>query len=364
MQTSFESSGVSVGSSLNTLSSRLDESLDVWWSLISRPGFDSQQIDIWRGRELERVLRRADDPGGLAYAAFNRLMYGDHSIGWEMEAADLDPERLTPEIFGEIHARVFCRENLVLGVSGALSWEEASPRLERLVGALAPCSSTLPASPIPEIRRGAGVFVIERDLEQAVIIMAHPTSVRLDDDSEFFAATIGNAILGGGGFSSRILQRVRSDEGFAYSASSLWTTPRRYDGLVGAVTRTSPENAVPAIRVILGTMDELREAPPTAAELKTAVDRVVNGYVFNFQTPDQIVSRMMLYVSGELPDDWLERYAEGVQDVTAEDIRRVFAQHLRPAEMTILLGGDPDRLGWVALAALGPARVLRPRSPS
>jgi zinc protease len=111
-------------------------------------------------------------------------------------------------------------------------------------------------------------------------------------------------------------------------------------------------------------MDELREAPPTAAELKTAVDRVVNGYVFNFQTPDQIVSRMMLYVSGELPDDWLERYAEGVQDVTAEDIRRVFAQHLRPAEMTILLVGDPDRMGREALAALGPVTVLRPRSPS
>jgi zinc protease len=151
---------------------------------------------------------------------------------------------------------------------------------------------------------------------------------------------------------------VRTDEGYAYSASSLWTTPRRYDGLVGAITRTRPENTVPAIEVILGSMEELRASPPTEAELKTAVDRIVNGYVFNFQTPDQIVSRMMLYVSGELPEDWLERYAEGVQEVTTEDIKEVFAQHLRPDDMTILVVGDPDRIGMDALEALGPVTIM------
>jgi len=131
--------------------------------------------------------------------------------------------------------------------------------------------------------------------------------------------------------------------------------------LVGAITRTRPENAVPAIEVILGTMEEIRGVAPTAAELKTAVDRIVNGYVFNFQTAQQIVSRMMLYVSGELPEDWLERYASGVQEITAEDIRQVFAEHLRPAEMMILVVGDPNRIGREALAGLGPVTVLEPR---
>jgi zinc protease len=358
MQTSFESSGVSLGTSLNTLSDHLDESLELWWALVASPGFDQTEIDVWRGRELERVLRRGDDPGGLAYSAFNRLMYGDHSIGWELGEADLTPERVASARFQEMHARIFCQENLVLGVAGDLSWEDAEPRLERLVDALPHCTEELPPAQVPEIRREPGVFVIDRDLEQTVIIMAHPTSVHLADDPSFFAATIGNSILGGGGFSSRILQRVRSDEGYAYSASSLWTTPRSYDGLVGAVTRTRPEAAVPAIEVILGTMEELRETAPTAAELKTAVDRIVNGYVFNFQSADQIVSRMMLYVYGELPEDWLERYVQGVQQVTPEDVRRVFAEHLKPDEMTIMVVGDPDRIGRSALERLGPVTVL------
>jgi len=188
--------------------------------------------------------------------------------------------------------------------------------------------------------------------------MAHPTSIHLADDPSFFAATIGNSILGGGGFSSRILQRVRTDEGYAYTASSLWTTPRSYDGLVGATTRTRPENTVPAIEVILATMEELRERPPTQADLKTAVDRIVNGYVFNFESADQIVSRMMLYVYGELPEDWLERYVQGVQAVTTEDVRKVFADNLRPEDMTILIVGDRERIGEDALASLGPVTVL------
>lgn len=358
MQTSFESSGVSLGASLNTLTEHLDETLDLWWDLVTSPGFDQTEIDVWRNRELERVLRRGDDPGGLAYSAFNRLMYGDHSIGWELGEADLAPERVASTRFREMHARIFCRENLVLGVAGDLSWQEAEPRLERLVDALPHCTEELPSAQIPDIRREPGVFVIDRDLEQTVIIMAHPTSVHLADDPSFFAATIGNSILGGGGFSSRILQRVRSDEGYAYSASSLWTTPRSYDGLVGAVTRTRPEAAVPAIEVILGTMRELRETAPTAGELKTAVDRIVNGYVFNFQSADQIVSRMMLYVYGELPEDWLERYVQGVQQVTPEDVRRVFAENLKPDEMTILVVGDPDRIGRSALERLGPVTIL------
>jgi zinc protease len=358
IQTSFESGGVSVGSRLNTLTAKLDTSLDLWWSLITSPRFDEEQIDVWRGRTLESVRRRADDPGGLAYSAFNRLLYGDHSIGWEMEESDLAPERVSSGRFGQMHARIVCRDNLILGVAGDVSWEEIRPRLARLVEATPPCEQELPPAPIPEIRREAGVFLIERELDQAVVIMAHPAGVRLADDPTFFSATIGNAILGGGGFSSRILQRVRSDEGYAYSASSLWTTPRRYDGVVGAVTRTRPETAVSAIGVILDSMEELRVTPPSQVELKTAVDRIVNGYVFNFRRSDQIVSRMMSYVSGELPEDWLERYVEGVQEVTTDGIQTVFADHLRPAQMTILIVGDPDRLGRGAMAALGPVTVL------
>jgi zinc protease len=191
--------------------------------------------------------------------------------------------------------------------------------------------------------------------------MAHPTSVRLADDDEYYAAMIGNAILGAGGFSSRLVGRVRTEEGYAYSAASLWTTPSRYDGIVGATTRTRPENVVPAIEAILETMWELRETPPSADEVDTTVEGIVNGFVFNFDTPGQIVSRTMYYVQQDLPADWLERYWQGVQRVTPEGVRDVFREHLRLDEMTILVVGDPARIGRDALATLGPVVVLEIR---
>lgn len=359
IQTTFGTGGGSVASSVNTLTEHLETTLELWGDLLARPRFDREQIEIWRERELESVRRRLDDPSSLAFSEFNRLMYGEHPVGWEMRPQDLAPERLTPDRFREMHRRIVCRENLILGVTGDTSWQEIRPLLERLVEDIRPCAEPLPRAPTPEIRREAGIFLIERDLEQAVIVMAHPTSVRMADDLPYYAATIGNSILGGGGFSSRLLGRVRTEEGYAYSASSLWTMPRRHDGLVGALTRTRPENAVPAIELILATMEELTEEAPRERELRTAVDGVVNGFVFNFEDPGQIVSRMMLYVAEDMPDDWLRRYLDGIQRVEPEDVRRVFAEHLRPDDMSILVVGDADRIGRDALARLGPVTEIQ-----
>ena len=358
IQTSFGSAGGSVTSSVNMLTEHLEVALDLWGDLLTAPGFDPDEIEVWRGRQLESVRRRQDDPSRLAFSEFNRLLYGDHPIGWEMEIADLEPDRVTPERFRRVHARVVCRDNLVLGITGDASWGDVEGMVEALVQRIPPCHSELPESPIPDIRRGGGVYLLEKDLEQAVIVMAHPTDVRLDDAPEYYSAMIGNSILGGGGFSSRILGRVRTEEGYAYSAASLWTTPRKHDGIIGAITRTRPENAVPAIDVILRTMGELRAEPPTGEEVRTAVDQIVNGFVFNFSTPGQIVSRTMFYLAQELPEDWLERYWRGVQRVTPASIRETFSEHLRPDDMTILIVGDPERIGWDALERLGPVTVL------
>ena len=358
IQTSFGGAGESLVSSMNTLSSHLDTALWIWGDMLKEPGFDSTQVEVWRGQELESVRRRGDDPQRLAFTEFNRLLYGDHPIGWQMEASDLTPDKLDPEVLRTVGARIACPQNLTLGATGDVSWSALRPMLQKLLAGWPACPDSLPPSPIPEIRREAGVFLIPRKLEQSVIVMAHPTDVHLGLKSDYFAAQIGNAILGAGGFSSRILEQVRTEEGYAYSASSLWTMPRKYDGLVGAVTRTRPENTVPAIRLILKIMDQLRDAPPTSEEVKTAVDQQVNGFVFNFEDPSQIVSRRMFYLAQNLPEDWLERYLKGIERVSPRAVNQVFRRHLHPDRMTILVVGDPDRIGRDALAALGPVTIL------
>lgn len=358
IQLSFGSGGGAVSSSMNVLTEHFGSAMDLWGRMIAEPAFDSSEVEVWRGRQLESVLRRPDDPGTVAFSEFNALLYGDHPIGWEMTEADLAPSALTRERLHEIHHRIVCRDNLLMGVTGDVSWEEARPEVERFVARVPECAEPLPEPPVPDVPARPGVYLIHKELDQAVVVLAHPTDLPLADDPEYFAATIGNTILGGGGFSSRIMDRVRTERGYAYSASSLWTTPRRYPGLLGAVTRTQPETAVPAIEVILETMRGLGGEPPTDDEVRTTVDRIVNGFVFNFENPSQIVSRTMFYLAQDLPDDWLERYLDGVQAVDAADVAGVFDSHLRPDDMTILVVGDTARIGRAALERLGPVTVL------
>ncbi len=360
LQTTFGGGGESVFSSINTLSEHLSETLDLWTSMLRTPRFDTGQVEIWRGRELDAIRRHPDDPQRLAFSEFNRLLYGDHPVGWEMREEDLRPEVLNVQGLRDLQARILCRDNLLLGVTGDVSWRTIEALLAPALKGWPRCVRALPEAPIPDIRDQGGVFVIARSLEQSVLVMAHPTGVTLGD-GDYFAAQIGNTILGAGGFSSRLVARVRTAEGYAYSASSLWTTPRRHDGLLGVITRTRPENAVPALRLILDVLTSVRDAPPARDEVDTAVDQIANGFVFNFETTAQIIARRMSFLAQDLPEDWLEDYLRGVQNVTPASVHAVFRKHLYPERMTILVVGDSARMDMEALSALGPVTMLEPQ---
>lgn len=222
------------------------------------------------------------------------------------------------------------------------------------------CAEPLPRLAAPVMHQPAGVFLIPRPLEQSTVVMAHVTELRMGDTPEFFASRIGNSILGAGGLSSRLMERVRTQRGYAYGVSSLWNAPRSYDGLVGAITQTKPQSTVAAVRLILATMAEMTREPPTADEVERTIDETVNGFVFNFESPAQIVARRMSYLADRLPDDWLQRYLSGIQRVTAADVRDVFARHVHPDRMTLLVVGDTAKLDE-PLERLGPVTVLDAR---
>lgn len=354
---SFGQGGGSASSWVNTLSAQVDDAVRLWADMLRNPRFDSAQVELWRGSEIERIRRRRDDPASLAFGRFNRIMYGEHPVGWEMGAADLEPADLAEARLRYVHAAVVCPENMVLGVTGDVSWQRVRGLLNAMLADWPACSGNLRDDPSPAIRQEPGVFVLHREIEQSVVVMAHATSVRQGDNEGYFASRIGNAILGASGLSSRLASVLRTREGLAYSASSIWTTSRRDDGLAGALTRTRPESTLAATRLLLAAVDSMRTSPPARAEVAHAVDEVVNGFVFNFRTPFQIVARGMAYRRLDLPPDWLERYLDGIRDVTPAAVRRVFGREVDPARMTILLVGDTTRFDG-SPSELGPVTVL------
>jgi len=159
---------------------------------------------------------------------------------------------------------------------------------------------------------------------------------------------------------SRLASRIRTREGLAYSAASIWTTPVRSDGIIGAVTQTKSETTVAVIRLIAETLGEMASAPPEESEVRDVVAQITNGFVFNFQSPARIVSRQMLYLSQNLPLDWLSIYLEGIQRVTPASVHEVLRDNL-PSNgldgMVILVVGDPEAFD-AGLVGLEPIRLL------
>ncbi|MFW6199826.1 MAG: M16 family metallopeptidase [Gemmatimonadota bacterium] len=344
LQTTFGSGGGSASGAVNTLTGNAEEAVTLWAEMMRSPRFDSSQIEIWRGRTLESVRRRNDNPGSMAFSRFNQLMFGDHPTGWEMTEADVAPELLTPERFEWLHDRIFCRQNMALGVSGAISWERAEALLEEALAGWPDCPTALPDEDTSPPRDSAGVFLIPREsLTQSIVVMAEPGGVTREDREAYPAATIANSILGGSGFNSRLMSRIRTDEGLAYSVSSLWTTPTNGEGIVGAVAQTRADATNRTVRLILEEMRRMIQEDPTRDEVQLAIDQIVNGFVFNFQSAAQIVARQLLYRARDLPGDWLEQYVDAIQRVEPGDVHRVVAENLDPENMTILIVGDTTR---------------------
>ena len=359
---SFGQGGSSASSWVNTLTEHIDEAVPLWAEMLRQPRFDPAEAERWRGAELERVRRRGDDPASMAYSRFNRIMYGDHPVGWEITAEDLEPDDLSEEKLRHVHEALFCPGNMVLGLAGDVDWDRAEALLEGVLSGWPPCSGNLHEYPVPEIRREPGVFVIHKPIEQSVVIAAHASSLRQGDTPAYFASRIGNSILGASGLSSRLNTEVRTREGLAYGASSIWTASRRNDGLVGAVTRTGAESTLAAARLLLEVLGSMRDAPPSGEEVALVINEAVNGFVFNFGTPLQVVARSMSYRMLDLPADWLERYLQGIQRVTPGAVHDVFRDQLDPARMTILLVGDTTRFDG-SPSELGPVTILEEGPP-
>ncbi len=352
-QLSVGSGGGGSFAALNTLTPVFPEALALLRDLLLDPGFDGEAVEIWRRQELERIRRRGDDPGTLAFSEFNRLLFGDHPVGWVTTEEELAPEALDGEALRATHRELVCRDRLLLGVAGDLDWNEARPLVERFLAGWPPCPAPLNVPPPAALREGPGIYILHRPLEQTTVILAQESPIRQRDTPDFFASRVANHLLGASGFGSRLMARVRTEEGLAYGASSIWTTPVNHPGLVGALTATRSDRVPRAVALLLDELERFRVEPPTPAEVERALDEIRNGYVFAFESAAGIVARQMSYRSQELPPGWLERFLEGVGEVTPETLAQVVREVIDPNRMVILLVGDASTFAD-ALEGVGP----------
>lgn len=341
---------------------QLDLALSVWSDILLHPRFDSAAVERWRAAEMDAVRRTSDFPGTLAVIELNHLLYGDHPTGWIMNQRDLAPDRTTPARFAELHDRVVCPQTAVIGAAGAVKRSDLEGALERALSGWRPCREELRDPAPPVLRVDPRTYIIPKRLTQSTIVLGEPGGIRLRDDPDYFASRIANWVIGEGGFGSRLLTRLRTEKGLAYSAASIWGAARDHERILGAITYTRSDRTVEALRVVEQTLDSARTDPPDSAEVELAREDILNGFVFGFSDAVQIVARQVRYMAEGFPSDWPDRFLRGVREVRQRDVARVIDKYLDPRGFTILIVGDTSRFD---LSRLGPYTILGdPAAPS
>ncbi len=337
---------------------QLDLTLGLWGDILLHPRFEAAAVERWRLRELESVRRIADFPGSLAVLEFNRLMYGTHPTGWMMRESDLSPDKLTPARLRDMHRRTVCPEGAVIGAAGDVTREEIRAALEKALAGWKPCGHELQTPPPPTLLHQPGIYVIPKALSQSTIVVGQPGGVLLGESPEYFASRIANWVIGGSGFTSRLMTRLRTEEGLAYSAASIWGAARDHERIFGAITHTKSESTLDAVAMLVGTLDQALTNPPDSQEVKLAREAIVNGFVFGFSSPVEVVARQVTYMADGFPSDWLTRYLNGIRAVDSASVADVLHRRLDPKGFSILIVGDTTAFD---MRTLGDYRVLAGR---
>ncbi|MBV8620548.1 MAG: insulinase family protein [Curvibacter sp.] len=296
---------------------------------------------IWQ-RDRERLvaeLKEADTrPGTLASKAFEQAVYGDHPYGQQIR-----PETLAAINTGDMKAyldRTVQACGAKVSLVGALDRPQADALVRRLLSRV-PHGACRSRPAVPEVSSLAAAREIVQpfDSAQAHVLIGQPGIARSDPD--YFPLLVGNYILGGGGFVSRLTSEVREKRGLSYSVYSYFA-PGLHAGAFTLGLQTRPDQAAEAIRVAREVLARYVAEGPSAEELQAAKDNLVGGFALRIDTNRKLLDNVANIAWQNLPLNYLDGWTEQVQRVSVADIRAAFARHLQPDRMvTVTVGARP-----------------------
>ena len=345
------------GAGLDILKKDFQRGLEIFADLLRRPAFDPAKIELARRQMLETIRRRNDNPSSITGREFRKLIYGaNHPFGRESTIETVST--ITRDEIVAFHQQYFKPNAVILGISGDFERSRMLAALNEMFGDWKQERVNLPTIPAVtpvSLEAGRSVFVIPRNLTQTHLRVGQ-LSVR-ENDPDYFALALLDDILGGNSFTSRMFRDVRSRQGLAYSVGSAIRPGHMVPGVFLLHALTKAPTTYQALNSMLEQYERLRREPVSDQELQHAKDAFLNSFVFSFADAGQIVGRLMELEYHGLPSDFLQRFRDGVMQLTKEDLLRVAQKHLDPNRLIILAVGK-DQDFEKPLAAFGQVTVL------
>jgi zinc protease len=299
---------------------------------------------VWT-RERERMqaaLRESlTRPATVASRAYQRAVFGAHPYGQAMTDETL--ARIGVADMQAWHARTFLACRAKVSIVGALNRAQAQELTAQLLARLPrsrdarDCPPLPPVPEVPSLDKAADIRILF-DAAQAQVFIGQPGFKR--DDPDYFALTVGNYILGGGGFVSRLTEEVREKRGLSYSVYSYFN-PGLHAGSFTIGLQTRPDQADAAVKVAREVLARFLAQGPTEAELKAAKANLIGGFALRIDSNRKLIDNLANIAAHDLPMDYLDTWTEQVNQITVADIKSAFARKLRADRMvTVVLGGQ------------------------
>ncbi|OYY94132.1 MAG: peptidase M16 [Hydrogenophilales bacterium 28-61-23] len=329
------------GLSLRTLSGKAerDQSVSVLAAILSQPRFDAAVLEREKARVVAGLEEAATKPENIGEKAFQAALYGDHPYGLNEAGEVATVKVLMPDDLAAFHRAHYRAKNMVVALMGDVSRAEAAAIAERLAADL---PRGEPPAPIAAVRINAQgrETTIPHHATQSHLFMGQPGIKR--EDPDYFPLYVGNYVLGGGGFDSRLMDAIRQKKGLAYSVYSYFA-PMQELGPFQIGLQTRRDATLEAVRTAREELARYLAEGPSETELAQAKNNLIGGFPLRIDSNKKILEYLAVIGFYRLPLDWLDTYSAKVAAVTREDILRAFRARVKPeAMMAVIVGGQSE----------------------
>lgn len=319
-------------------SSLLSTAVDTMSVVLKQPRFDAVELERERQRLLVALRNQRESPEDIAELAFYSAVYAQHPYAAPVTGTEQTVPLITREDLQAFYQRYYVGKNALVVIVGDVKRSKAEVLAELIVGAL-PAGEPVPA--LPEVAAPAASKLIQENYpsSQTHVWVGQPGMTR--DDPDYFPLYVGNHILGGSGFGSRIVDQIRESKGLAYSSYSYFLPMQRPGPFLMAL-QTKNEQAQQALQLLQEVLAKYISEGPTDDELQHAKKNITGGFPLRLDSNKDITEQVAMIAFYNLPLDYLNTFNKKIEAVTREQIVTAFRKRLNPQTMVTVMVGKLD----------------------
>ncbi|MGO4685262.1 M16 family metallopeptidase [Hyphomicrobium sp. 2TAF46] len=350
MRMSYDDSKDSLYGSFETLSANRDKAVDLLKLSVQKPRFDTDAVERIRQQLIANLIYADKDPEKVAMREWYAQAFPGHAYSRPSNGTVDTVSKITREDLLDYHKRTFARDNLKVVAVGDITPEQLGKLIDDVFGALPEKANLFPVAQT-EPAKGGSQKIVEMGVPQSVAVFGLGAMPRKDPD--FITAFVVNHILGGGGFSAKLMEEVREKRGLAYSVYTYIQPYQQTSILVGSV---ATKNAAmgESLDIIRNELKKMAENGPSKEDLEAAKAYLTGSYALRFDTNSKIASQLLGLMQEGFGPDYVENRNKLINAVTVEDAKRVAARLLKPNDLVVTIVGKPAGLKQASPAALQP----------